>query len=322
MSFPARGHRAGEPRTDRGEGVSVMTVTVARPELAARCAQVLRAHPAIADAFVAEDELGRTLAWFVPDRHSGRVPATGSCSLIDEGGAEFSGELVDVSFDGIRVRCAEAPPEVGALVQMVIESPALGGVDGRLGRVRWRRGHEAGVNFEGNFDDAHGLVRFVQAFVEAANGPSPEGPQISPQTRVRCELACMVDLGSAGSCAGRTVDVSAAGLLVELALTPTVDWRDQKLTVSLDVPGAPSLRGTVLRQSGRRFGICLLPDEAASRFLCDLVTACVRDNAVSQSTLHAWLRAHGLGGVTSFCAVESIARDARGVVDPAALPRH
>lgn len=294
--------------------------SITASESAERCARALRAHPAVADA-CAEPDGTRLRAWFVPDRGRGRVPASGACTLVDENGVEFRGALVDVSYDGVRVRCADAPPEVGAVVQMVIESEVLGGIDGRLGRVRWRRGHETGVAFEGNFDDAHGLVRFVQAFIDAACGASSESPALSPQLRARCEVACTVDLGSAGACAGRTVDLSASGLQVELALVPTVDWRDQKLVVQLAIPGAPPLRGSVVRQAGNRLALSLAPDDVAARFLTELVAASVRDTAVARTTLLAWLRAQGVNTPVSLHAVESIPRDAQGMVDARALPR-
>ncbi len=293
-------------------------------DLAARCAAVLRAHPAVADAVVvrAADSApmrGGMQAFVVPVRGRGRIPAQGTCTVVIEDGSATEGALVDVSFDGLRVRCADSAPEVGRQVLVVIESPVLGGIDGRLGVVRWRQGHDLGVAFAGNFDGGHDLLRFVQSFVDAAHGAVADELQVSPHALVGCELRCVVHLGHAGSCAAKTLDVSASGLLVELALAPSVDWRAERITLDIDLPGAPQLKGSVARQEGARLGILLDADPTAREFLIEVVRAAVRDTTISRMALIDWSIAHGIDPIASIEFVEGIPRLADGEVDEDSL---
>jgi hypothetical protein len=284
------------------------------------CIATLCAHPGIADAHVEVDAAGRLEAWIVPPRKRGRIPARGTCLLVDEDGRETAADLCDVSFDGIRLRCRSTPPEVATTVQMVIESPALGGIDGRFGVVRWCHGTELGVGFHGNFDEALDLVRFVQAFVDAAEGVTLElDSAVDPRTRALCSVTCRVRLGEHAETMARTVDLSMEGAQVELELVPTVDWRDEIITLRLQSPREATFCGRVVRQAGRRLGVLFDAEQTDRKVIVDLVRASVLECSISTSSILAWLVAHGCPTPHRVTVIEAIPRDRDGSVDRSEL---
>ncbi|MGE0142744.1 MAG: PilZ domain-containing protein [Planctomycetota bacterium] len=268
------------------------------------------------------DSAGRLEVWIVPPRHRGRIPARGTCLIIDENGRETVADLCDVSFDGIRLHCRSTPPEVATTVQMVIESPALGGIDGRFGVVRWCHGTELGVGFQGNFDEAVDLVRFVQAFADAAEGVSLDVESaIDPSTRALCAVTCRVHLGAHAETMARTVDLSMEGAQIELELVPTVDWRDEVVTLRLRSPQEATIRGRVVRQAGRRLGVLFDAEQSDRQVIVDLVRASVLESSISTASILEWLVAHGCPTPHRVTVIEAIPRSRDGVVDRTEL-RH
>ena len=296
-----------------------MSLTETRADVAAELEAVLRAHPAIDDACATDGADGMPRLWVVPRPSTARVPAHGRCALVTDDGEQVEGSLVDVSYDGVRIHCDSPPPEVGAHVQMVIESDALGGVDGRLGTVRWRHGRELGVAFHGNFDEGHALVRFVQAFVDAAAATERTEDRVDPNTRIAAQLPCLVEFGNETVRAAHTIDVSCTGVFLELDQVPTVDWRDAKISLRLEVAHAPVMRGRVVRQEQGRLGIGLDADGGVHQFLVDLVRASVRDATISRAAIAAWLAAHGHRTRIPIEMIDAIPRTAAGDVDHDAL---
>lgn len=296
-----------------------MSQTEIRTDVGAALEAILRAHPAIADACAADGTDGVLRLWVAPRPTGARVPAQGRCAVVTDDGEQVAASLIDVSYDGVRMLCDSTPPEVGAHVQMVIESDALGGIDGRLGTVRWRHGRDVGVAFEGNFDEGHALVRFVQAFVDAAAAKERTDDPIDPNTRIACELPCLIEFGNETVRAAHTIDLSCAGVFLELDQVPTVDWRDAKINLRLEAAHAPVMRGRVVRQEQGRLGIGLDADDDARRFLVDLVRASVRDATISRAAIAAWLAAHGHRTPMPIEMIDAIPRDAAGAVDHDAL---
>lgn len=302
--------------------------------------RILLQHPCLLDAHCAlqadpeRPGHGQLMAWVVPEPTSLRVPAAGLCTLVTEDGEEFAGSLCDVSFDGLRLKTADVPPSVGARVQAVVESPALGnGLEGWLGEVAWTRGREVGMAFGANWNEREAIYRLIQDFADAgapahdaasaSDAPSP-GRNIGRRTRVSIDLPAAVTLPSGRKISLRTRDVSASGLGLEGYRGP--DLVGQSLQIELRIHGGADhpLRAVVARQTADGLlGVELDARSDAATWLAEMVDLSIRTRAVGSRVLLGWL-GEMLGAdlpSVRFVVLDALPRDESGEVETSRLPR-
>ncbi len=320
-----------DPRVDAPEAIQQPDLDEVR--------RILLQHPCLLDAHCAlqadpdRPGHGQVVAWVVPEPTSLRVPAAGLCTLVTEDGDEFAGSLCDVSFDGLRLKTADVPPPVGARVQAVVESPALGGgLEGWLGEVAWTRGREVGMAFGANWNEREAIYRLIQDFADAgvsvhdaesaADAPAP-GRNIGRRTRVAIDLPCAVTLPGGRKISLRTRDVSASGLGLMGYQGP--DLVGQSLAVELRIYGGADhpLRVVVARQTADGLlGVELDAHCEAATWLAEMVDLSIRTRAVGSRVLLGWL-GEMLGPdlpSVRFVVLDSLPRDDDGEVQVTLLP--
>lgn len=276
--------------------MATTTRTVPDPSIAAN----LLRHPGVAAARVRIAEDGVVEARVLPAPPRSRVPAQGRCALIDASGGVVDAELVDISWAGVCVRIADSDPRapgLGAEVQLWIEASALGGgVDGWLGRVRWVRGRDVGVEFAGNVDQGAPVLQLVADFERArAQRPSPGLGDSDRPLRVAFRRRVRLHVGSAvldGQCS----DVSVGGVGLELDEDLRLDLRARDVRVQIDAAGLweTPFPATVVHHERRRVGLELRADLACARTLAELTEREARRDEVTPAALEDWLRGCGV----------------------------
>ncbi|MBK8979463.1 MAG: PilZ domain-containing protein [Planctomycetes bacterium] len=298
-------------------------------------AAALREHPCLAEVHVAEvpaETAGvpgggaAVVAWVVPERASLRVPARGPCLLVEDDGREHPGQLVDVSFDGLRVRVDSVPPPVGAAVQANVEPAALaGGVEGWLGVVCWQAGRDVGISFAGNWDERAALVRLIHECAEQHEqaAAEPEPFPAGPAPRIALDVACTLTDPAGVGHATRTLDISATGIGLVAPAGLHGALHGAAVRLRLGVPGGSdrALPGVVVREDGGVLGVALAPDAAARDWLGGLVARAIRSRVVSARSLTGWLAQAGVALPDSLRVVvtDALPRDG-GALRVADLP--
>ncbi len=267
-----------------------------------RIAALLMRHPGVVAARIRLAEDGVVEARVLPAPGRSRIAARGRCALIDAGGSVLEGQLVDLSWSGVCVRLehtVDRAPDLDTEVQLWIEAEALGkGVDGWLGRVRWARGRDVGVSFEGNVDQGGPLLKFVEAFASVADRVSAlDTPETGRPLRVTLDRRAVVHVGAARLDA-RTVDVSATGVGLRLAMPVHLDLRTRDVRLQIDAKRLwdDPFAATAARQDGDRIGLAVRSDAPAASALAALTEREAALDTVSTQALQDWLRGFGVRG--------------------------
>ena len=276
--------------------MATTTRTAPDPSIAAN----LLRHPGVAAAKVRIAEDGVVEASVLPAPSRGRVPARGRCALIDVSGGVVDAELIDISWAGVCVRVAESgerAPALGAEVQLWIEASALGdGVDGWLGRVRWVRGREVGVEFAGNVDQGAPVLQLVADFERAGpQQPAPCSVEVDRPLRVAFRRKVRLHVG-AMALGGQSLDVSVGGIGLELYEDLLLDLRTRDVRVQVDAAGLweTPFPATVVHHDRQRVGLELRADLACARALADISEREARRDEVTPAALEDWLRSLGV----------------------------